>query len=79
MTLSKKERDLMEHALGRDRSNKKRDYRNNYCSNPGDEDSGVWSSLVERGLAIKTMGPNDWQPYDVFAVTDAGKTALDEK
>jgi hypothetical protein len=78
VSLSKKERDMMEHALGRDWPDKERDYRNNYCSNPGDEDSDVWSSLVDRGLATKVMGPNSWQPYDVFAVTEAGRAALDE-
>ncbi len=72
------ERDLMEHALGRDYPNKERDFRNHYVIGEECADIAVWRSLVARGMASE-------QPYSLaqgsflFRVTDVGKLALDAK
>jgi hypothetical protein len=75
--LSPTERHVMEHALGRQYPARQRDYRNRFCAEPGGEDDATWRGLCERGLARLRAGPNDWQVYNVYAVTDAGKAALD--
>lgn len=66
---------LMRHALGISRRGGKwtEAYRNGFCANPGDDDDTAWKGLVERGLARLSVGPNGFQSFNVYAVTDAGK------
>ena len=65
---TKRERDLMSHALGGDAR-----YRNYFATNVGDAD---WESLVERGLARRGRGPNDIYPHQTYHVTDLGIAQL---
>jgi hypothetical protein len=74
--LTAKERDLMEHALGRDYPHKAKDYRNWYAAGRGGPDFDAWMSLVDRGLATKRTDVA-WTPCAYFGVTDAGKAELD--
>jgi hypothetical protein len=76
MALTAKERDLMEHALGRDYQHKSKDYRNWYAAGRGGPDFDAWMSLVDRGLATKRTDVA-WTPCAYFGVTDAGKAELD--
>jgi hypothetical protein len=74
--LTAKERDLMEHALGRDYPHKSKDYRNYYAASREGADFKAWMSLVDRGLATKRTDVA-WTPCAYFGVTDAGKAELD--
>jgi hypothetical protein len=77
--LSPRERELMEHALGRDYPHKKpRDFRNYYAADRAGREYREWSALVERRLATKRTEVS-WTPLIYFAVSDAGKAALDGK
>jgi hypothetical protein len=76
--ITAKERDLMEHALGRDYPHKERDYRNYY--NTGldtyeDDDVRAWNRLVRLGFA------EGWTAGGLlyYRVTDAGRAALDAR
>ena len=74
--LTIQERELMEHALGRDYPHKERDFRNHYVIGEECPDIAAWRALASRGLATE-------RPYSLaqgsylFRVTDAGKAALD--
>ena len=73
--LTKNEREMMEHALGRDYPHKSRDFRNYYVTmDPAD--IATWRSLVERGLATEQRR-STLHAMVTFNVTDAGKAALD--
>lgn len=73
MTLSDRERQVMQHALGLDQS--LTPYRNHFCA--GHADTETWDGLVARGLATRREeGDLPHGAFITYHVTDAGRTAL---
>lgn len=69
------ELELMDHATGSGKN--KMDtleecYRNYFAAGPDDEDEKIWKGLVEKGWAIKSRGPRDYMPYNIYHVTEEG-------
>jgi hypothetical protein len=67
---TKRERDLMEHALGWPKC-----YRNHFAASPESEDARVLDGMIERGLVDRRPRPalTDLISYHV---TDLGKAQL---
>lgn len=76
LILTPTERDLMEHALGRNYPHKDRDYRNYFAAERDEETFLVWVGLARRGLAMEQARVT-WSTLSYFRVTDAGKAVLD--
>jgi hypothetical protein len=69
---TRKQREMMEHAIGFPaRRGSKPGWRNYYCTDPNDAD---WLSLVDSGLAIKGGTSPGGSGY--FHVSDAGFVEL---
>ncbi len=71
--LTKLEREMMLHALGRDYPHKAPDFRNYYNVSRGGPDDLAWSGLVDRHLAER------WLAGDLvyYRVSAAGLAVLD--
>ena len=68
---SKKQVDLMKHALGLDRG--ETDYRNHFCAEEGHEDYEDLLELCREGLMYRvTIQPN-WVEGQFFMVNNEGK------
>lgn len=83
MTLTAEQRDIMRHALGRNRRAHRRpgdpDYRNHYVTAPGCDGFSECVALEEAGLMSRGRTPGHLPKEDVvFMVTDEGKHALGE-
>jgi len=73
-TPTEKERNIMLHSLGLDRS--KKAYRNFYAASEGHHSNQELENLVEHGLMIKRKDPfNDFGGI-LYHVTDVGKRVL---
>lgn len=77
--LTAQERELLEHALGRDYPHKERDFRNYYAEAREAPTYEVWRSLEARGLARSKAQDPQLGDLVYFFVTDAGKAALDAR
>lgn len=75
-TLSKREREILEHALGWRSSNP--GYRNHYCTSPGTDDFAPLQALVARGLMVDHGADSFNGGLHTFTVTAAGRQALGE-
>lgn len=75
--MSKKERHILQHALGI--SNGGKEYRNHFVAGEGSTDYPHCESLVEKGYMTRRDGsPLTGGDY-VYFVTDAGRQALKEQ
>jgi hypothetical protein len=76
LVLTPAERDVMEHALGRNYPHKDPDHRNYFAAERDEATFLVWVGLARRGLATEQARVT-WNTLSYFRVTDAGKAALD--
>lgn len=72
--MSEKQRALLLHALGLDRS--KHAYRNRYAAERGTDAEAEWRSMVEAGWAREVSCDPTVFPDAIFAVTRAGLRAI---
>lgn len=72
---TKRERELMEHALGIQMKGgkKTKEYRNYFTVNPGSDMDIAWTGLSDRGLAECYR---DEPGYKAYSVTDLGRAQL---
>ena len=57
--MSDKQRELARHALGLP-NEQNTTFRNHYCVGPENPDYAKWEDLVEKGLAVKALGGQNW-------------------
>ena len=69
---TKKERDIMRHALGITGGGSS--YRNYFCTGPGSSDYDACQELVAKGLM--TVRKHPFCADNLYYVTDAGKTEV---
>lgn len=72
--LSKREREVMEHAVGAREDTRSPGYRNHYAAAKGGEADIVWQGLVERGLA--SLGHENKGTIVTYSVTREGCAAI---
>lgn len=72
--LSKREREVMEHAVGAGEDKRSPGYRNHYAAAKGGEADIVWQGLVERGLAA--LGHENKGTIVTYSVTREGCAAI---
>lgn len=75
ITLTDKQREVMEHALGIKGSPGKKPYRNHYSTEPGHHGLKVCEECVWNGWMVRRQ-PNSIYPYSTFSVTTDGARAL---
>jgi len=80
---TKKERDLLHHAVGEQKTPKNRKakqlkscFRNYFCASPDSEDDLLWQGLVGKGLATLIFKPRPMMPHNTYSVTEAGFSEL---
>ena len=79
MSLTAKERHVMDHSLGYPKNGRK-PYRNHFCASEGHDDWETLQGLCARGLMRVGRKPGPLSGGDtVFIVTDEGQTALKVK
>lgn len=70
---TKRQRDILRHALGLDRERKP--YRNHFCTGEGSMDYPECRALEAMGLMASHK--KSWIPDIIFVVTEAGKREIE--
>lgn len=80
---TKKERELLDHALGERKASKRRKaaslkdcYRNYFAASPNSGEDLLWQGLVSKNLAERISTPRTGLPYNIYCATEAGLKEL---
>lgn len=72
---TKRQREILEHAIGHPPKGKQKPYRNYYCAEVGSPDAVLIDELVSMGLMTKGPLINDGRDFYAY-VTEAGASEV---